>query len=153
MFDNIGGKIKDLTKVFCIIGIVACVILGFVLMCIEQVLLGFIVIFVGSVVCYLGSFFAYGFGQLIQNSDILISELKNKPDNSDDSQKSVPSASPSLGTSDIKPIVRNITIQNREIPVSVIKEDADWIKCPVCGIKQKDKNSKCRNCGQKFMND
>ena len=76
MFNNIGGKIKALAKVLCWIGIVFSVIGGIAMMLSQQadqgVLLGILTIVVGCLVSWIGSFFAYGFGQLIENTDELV---------------------------------------------------------------------------------
>ena len=78
MFDNIGGKIKKLTQVICWIGMITSVLVGFVIMSrpyggIAGVIIGVIVAAAGCFVSWIGSFFLYGFGQLIENSDILVS--------------------------------------------------------------------------------
>ena len=76
MFNNIGGKIKALAKVLCWIGIVCSVISGIAMMLSQQtdqgVLAGIVTIIVGCLVSWIGSFFAYGFGQLIENTDELV---------------------------------------------------------------------------------
>lgn len=78
MFDNIGGKIKTLAKIICWIGIIASVISGIALMASGAnryysgpgpVLLGILTIVFGSLASWIGSFFTYGFGQLIENTD------------------------------------------------------------------------------------
>ena len=73
MFDNIGGKIKTLAKVVCWIGIIACIITGIVLMATNDdlVLAGILTAVVGSLLSWVGSFILYGFGQLVENSDII----------------------------------------------------------------------------------
>lgn len=78
MFDNIGGKIKGLAKVICWIGIIASVIIGFTMFTTEMFLVGFLIIVLGSLFSWIGSFTAYGFGQLIENTDKMVeySELK-----------------------------------------------------------------------------
>lgn len=77
MFDNIGGKIKVLAQVVCWLGIIISVFLG--LINFENG--GIIVIILGSLFSWVGSFTLYGFGQLIENSDTLV-ELKKKESNS-----------------------------------------------------------------------
>lgn len=77
MFDNIGGKIKVLAQVVCWIGITISVIFG--LISFENG--GIVVIILGSLFSWIGSFTLYGFGQLIENSDILV-ELKKKENDS-----------------------------------------------------------------------
>ncbi len=75
MFDNIGRKIKTLAEVFCLIGMIASVVSGIVLMCFEDGFLffiGVVVIIVGGLLSWILSFNLYGFGQLIENTDILV---------------------------------------------------------------------------------
>ena len=76
MFDNIGGKIKKVAQIVCWIGIVASVISGIALMATDEDLVGagFLVLIGGPLVSWVGSFMVYGFGQLVENSDILVSE-------------------------------------------------------------------------------
>ena len=83
MFDNIGGKIKTLAKVLCWIGIVLSVIFGIAIMAsgsgrltingnytsVSSIVIGLIYMVFGCLISWLGSFFAYGFGQLIENSE------------------------------------------------------------------------------------
>lgn len=78
MFDNIGSKIKTLAKVVCWIGIIASVIIGFILLVQDEdtVLAGLLTMILGSLGSWIGSFMTYGFGQLIENSDILVSQNK-----------------------------------------------------------------------------
>ena len=83
MFSNIGGKIKVLAKVLCGIGIILSIISGIAVMAsgnnrvaingtyaiISPVIIGIVVIVFGCLMSWIGSFFAYGFGQLIENTD------------------------------------------------------------------------------------
>lgn len=88
MFSNIGRKIKVLAQVVCWVGIIAAVISGIIIMAggasISMggyeysssasgltVLAGFLVILLGSLFSWIGSFVLYGFGELIEsNADI-----------------------------------------------------------------------------------
>lgn len=74
MFDNIGGKIKVTAQIVCWVGIIISVILG--LISFENG--GIIVIILGSLLSWVGSFALYGFGQLIENTDILVELKKNE---------------------------------------------------------------------------
>ena len=76
MFDNIGSKIKVVAKVECWIGIFLSVIIGFVLLVQDEdaILTGFLVMVLGSLSSWVGSFMTYGFGQLIENSDTLVEQ-------------------------------------------------------------------------------
>lgn len=73
MFDNIGGKIKGLAMMFCWIGILSCIFVGIAIILIDENLVpvGLIVALAGSFFSWTGSFLLYGFGQLVENSDII----------------------------------------------------------------------------------
>ena len=79
MFKNMGGKIKTLTKITCWMGIIFWIIVGIVLVVIGLnaqndgamlMAIGAGVMVVGSLLSWIGSFFAYGFGELVDNSAI-----------------------------------------------------------------------------------
>lgn len=84
MFSNIGKKIKVLAKVLCWVGIVCSVLTGIAFIVhggnatltvngeyssAPALLIGILVIVFGSLASWISSFFAYGFGQLIENTD------------------------------------------------------------------------------------
>ena len=81
MFENIGGKIKILAKVICWIGIIASVISAIALWTADSsysptIALGFGVLIGGCLASWIGSFFAYGFGELV---DYASHELSKSP--------------------------------------------------------------------------
>ncbi len=98
MFDNIGSKIKTLAKVLCWLGIILSVISGIATIAAGAnsgtsynrygyssgsiagvgVLGGILIIVLGCLGSWIGSFFMYGFGQLIENSDIIASNSKSR---------------------------------------------------------------------------
>ena len=71
MFDNIGGKIKGFAKVVCGIGIAISVIIGLLSL---NAITALLIIGIGSLSSWIGSFMTYGFGQLIENTDILVKQ-------------------------------------------------------------------------------
>ena len=73
MFNNIGGKIKALAKVICWIGIIASVIGGIGMMIADEdmILYGLFTAVGGALISWIGSFFTYGFGELIDNTSKL----------------------------------------------------------------------------------
>lgn len=72
MFDNIGGKIKTLAKVICWIGIIVSIIAGIVAGVAmgsgSGVLVAILIIVIGALCSWIGSFLLYGFGELIDNT-------------------------------------------------------------------------------------
>ena len=91
MFNNIGRKIKTLAKVLCWIGCIFAIIIGISMMVSggnssyismngtpvsvgssASVIMGIIVIILGVLASWIGSFAMYGFGQLVENSDKLV---------------------------------------------------------------------------------
>lgn len=85
MFSNIGGKIKGLATAISVIGIGISVICGIIMIIAGayngnvMVGTGFAVLIGGSLASWIGSFFAYGFGELIENTTV-IAELAAKAD-------------------------------------------------------------------------
>lgn len=81
MFDNIGGKIKSVAKAICWIGIIASIIIGFVMLVQDDdtALAGVLILVLGSLGSWIGSFVTYGFGQLVENSDILVQQSNKMP--------------------------------------------------------------------------
>ena len=84
MFDNIGTKIKKLASViYCInllISFAVFLILLIVGMKSEQIVLvaiSFPCLLLGLLFSWVGSFFMYGFGRLIENSDELLKKITN----------------------------------------------------------------------------
>lgn len=90
MFDNIGKKIKTLAQVICVLGIIASAIGGIILW-ITGGGLGFVIslvaIPISAVVSWVGSFGLYGFGQLIENTDILVAQNEKKSKESNNSER------------------------------------------------------------------
>ena len=78
--DNIGGKIKVVAAIQCWVGIIASVIVGMILMAQDKdlILIGALITIIGSLSSWLSSFITYGFGQLVENSDILVAQNINK---------------------------------------------------------------------------
>ena len=73
MFDNIGGKIKTLAMVVTWVGIIASVLSSFIFLVIDDdmFIIGGVVAVFGSLLSWASSLVLYGFGQLIENTDII----------------------------------------------------------------------------------
>lgn len=83
MFDNIGGKIKTVAATIAWLGIIGSIIIGIIIIAeandsyypsATETLSGWLVIIVGSLSSWVSSFTLYGFGQLIENTDIISSK-------------------------------------------------------------------------------
>ena len=74
MFTNIGHKIKILAQILCWGGIIISVGIGISLFDVSE-LTGCIVLLAGPCISWPSSFFMYGFGQLVENSDIIADHL------------------------------------------------------------------------------
>ncbi len=78
MFENIGSRIKNLSKFICCIEIIACIVVGTVMAATNENLIfaGILVAVIGALLSWVGAFILYGFGQLIENSDIIAEESR-----------------------------------------------------------------------------
>ena len=76
MFDNISRKIKILAYVCTIVGILASLIIG-VEMLNSHNSDGMTVMILGSFISWVTSFTLYGFGQLIENTDIIANKFSD----------------------------------------------------------------------------
>lgn len=74
MYNNIGRKIKALAKVLAWIGIIASIVFGIAVTVEESdvAYLGFLIMPLGALVSWASSFTLYGFGELVENSAILV---------------------------------------------------------------------------------
>lgn len=88
MYKNIGSKIMTLAKVICVIGIFSSVSIGLICMLIPLILgvvspvlivYGILIPVFGSLLSWLNTLLLYGFGRLIENSDIIAGRKSLKP--------------------------------------------------------------------------
>ena len=86
MFDNIGLKIKMLAKFSTIIGIVISCIVGFVAMLSGAFLMGLLYALIGALIAWVGSFLLYGFGELVENNQIIACYCMENPKNNEGAQ-------------------------------------------------------------------
>ena len=78
MFSNIGSKIKAVARVFCWVDIVLSLIVGIVMFALSNLGgIGFVIIIVGCLGSWIGSFFTYGFGELIEKTTEIAESAKN----------------------------------------------------------------------------
>ncbi len=77
-YDNIGGKIKSWAIWIFIVEAIAAIIGGVTLIGNDDILYGFLTIVFGPIAAWVSSWLLYGFGQLIENSDIIAAEYNRK---------------------------------------------------------------------------
>ena len=134
MFDNIGGKIKTLAQVFCWIGIVSSALSGLVIMFDDDFLLGILIAAIGALLSWISSFTLYGFGQLIENSEIAngntyeIYQLlkKSLPEKEKEDEKKTVSPT---------------------VPTSYNKSSTDCWYCKECDSRNEANARFCKSCG------
>ena len=70
MFANVGQKIMDLASLVCWVGIVISILTGIIMMAAaeELILAGLLIAVVGSLGSWIGSWFTYGFGELLETT-------------------------------------------------------------------------------------
>ncbi len=81
MYSNIGGKIKVLAKIVCLLGIIVSLVYGIYFFATFYWMrgMGIVIILVGPLLSWVSSFFAYGFGELIEKTTA-IAEQTTKAD-------------------------------------------------------------------------
>lgn len=85
MFDKIGGKVKTVASMLCWLGIAASILLAISMWILIGILLGGFLGFVvacivggiGCLVSWLATYLFYAFGQLVDNSDLILQHLKD----------------------------------------------------------------------------
>lgn len=79
-YENIGNKIKGLAQMAFVVEAIAAVITGIALMASDEdmILYGLLVLIAGPIIAWVSSWLLYGFGQLIENSDIIAAEYNRK---------------------------------------------------------------------------
>ena len=74
MFNDISAKIKAPAQVLIWLGILASFVWGTVILASTESYTGVVVMVVGSILSWILSFCMYGFGQLIENTEVLINK-------------------------------------------------------------------------------
>lgn len=178
MFVNIGGKIKSLATILAVLGIIASIIIGCLMLDAGGGgLPGVLTIVGGSLLSWLSSFTLYGFGELIETNqsidsklDGLIQKTSNLIQNeglNTSSCKTKSASNPNLNT---KTKILNVcegchkeiekypcphcgfSPKLKEIPIHPLQKEDGSIVCPRCGTPQRGDRYRCFSCGQAFIN-
>ena len=148
MYDNIGSKIKSLATVICVVLIILSIISGIAIMIVSEgmVLVGILVAGLGSLFAWVSTFFIYGFGELIENTSILVRESKKISSNTKQEKASVESPlenkTPANTNSSYRASANNISTKT-----NTVSSTAKF--CSECGAKM-DVKKFCTNCGKEL---
>ncbi len=131
MFNNIGSKLKALAMAVCALGMLASLIFAISLWIQNNsvqgtIFTGIVVLVLGCLASWIGSFFTYGFGELIENTDEIKRKLydpKNSPAHSVPVIEQEEKVNGQVITS-----YKTVEEINRE---KKILDEGGW-KCPVC---------------------
>lgn len=169
MYSNIGRKIKGVAVAGCILGIIASLIIGFLLISNSSnsnptATMGWVILIVGSVSSWLGSFCLYGFGELIEktsaNNDVLLKierELKimNSKSHAQDDKNPIKDEVCMIAArrnmeSELQASAKMSSSQNVHVYRYPLKHYNGI--CPNCGSKfnKNTDSDTCTSCGAKF---
>jgi len=143
MYDNIGTKIKDVAIAFCIIGIIASVVLGIFLMD-GAVIGGLLVMVIGSLFSWLSSFPLYGFGEMIDK----LSAIEQNTRSIKSKEKNNTNAPAKASNSNSKK--NNSAFKEK----AVFEDEYMDVVCPECGetlsFNKSEKKCQCPFCDCTF---
>ena len=138
MYENIGGKIKGLAIVVFAIMAILSVVAGVFTLFRDNggFLIGILIAGIGILLSWIGTFFLYGFGQLIENTDILVYQAKN-------TSKNIEKISTNNVQKDVseEKVAESIKSSKQSAP----NTSATVKRCPLCGEKVTSKT--CNFCG------
>ena len=152
MFDDIGSKLKTLAKVSTILGIIGSVIAGCALMG-DDFLTGLLILVLGSVFSWIGSFTVYGLGQLIENTDELVKQgqvqvQQGRVQIQQNISTPAPAAKETPAPAPSSPL--DAFLAQSSVPDDRIDLGAGFFRCPNCKTVQ-NKRDTCRYCNKPLM--
>jgi len=177
MFDNIGDTIKTIAKYLMVIGIIGCVIIGIIMMYEGEYGMGLFLLIGGPISSFVSATIFYGFGQLIENTDIIVADVKQKRNKRNAENRDIKIISqndPTIGQASVwtecPDCHQPITIKEGELVVTcpscngtfkvkgAQEEPANKIirkTCPNCGnmayYEEGQTEATCRWCGKSFV--
>ena len=115
MFNNIGGKIKNVAQLFIWLGISVSVVSGLIIIGSSELPMGILMIIGGSLISCLSSLTLYGFGQLIEHTEHIANNIASnqipKQDNMSVSPEGINTCD-CCGKTNIKTFECNITLKD-----------------------------------------
>ena len=140
MFDNIGSKIKGLATIISFIGIGASIVIGLSLLFNGGGAVSVIIALIGALFSWLSSFFMYGFGQLIENSDEAVRILK-----ATNNQQPQPTETFTSVDTSADSHLQQIALPPQEHTEEIIS-DGKIYKCQKCGARMNRPYATCVFC-------
>lgn len=123
MFEDVGAKIKGAAIAMFVIEVIAAIVCGCIFINEPY---GWIILILGPVIAWMFSIVVYGFGQLVENSDLLALDKRNDAS----SEKEV------------------IDAEKKEVVVQSVSQQQ--FSCYSCGNPVNFGDSKCTQCGAAF---
>lgn len=153
MFENIGAKIKALAVGIMVIGIILYILIGIIVMFIGigeeeggMILIGFLIMALGTLIAWISSWFLYGYGELIDKVSKMEAKLPNMEQNYQiwSSAAASPQGNPNMPIPKKASQTMNLHEIARKMDLEVKEEK--WI-CPKCGSKNNVGKMQCSSCG------
>lgn len=149
MYDNVGAKIKGLSKIFFVFEVIVAIMVGFFLMSIAEsfVFLGWIVIIGGSVLAWLSHLLLYGFGELVEKTCVIAQNTRRTMYQEHNVNPSATAISTPLnGNPEKNGVSAEETVKVRETTSTRLSQK-DTTTCPLCKFVQPSDRKSCMNCG------
>ena len=151
MFDNIGGKMKGIASTAFLLGAVGACALGVAVKTVfrgkEGVLVGLIIAGLGVALAYFNSIRLYAYGQLVENSDIAVGQLREIKGQISKGIESATSQEAKSGAIEAKAADRQV---KSAAHIHDPQPMEGMITCPVCGCTQRSNRLICWKCGTKL---
>lgn len=155
MFDNIGSKIKTVAATIAWLGIIGSIIIGIIIIAeandsyypsATETLRGWLVIIVGSLSSWVSSFTLYGFGQLIENTDIISAEFESIKRTASEyaanaSDKTPPSSNDTASSANLDPCIGTCELCD--------KENVKVVRCKIVDSMGRRYRYLCADCMKK----
>jgi len=156
-YENIGDKIKNWAKWIFILEAIGAIITGFVLICNGFFLAGFLTLFLGPFVAWVGSWILYAFGELVEKTsnnesntrqilEKLNKEITHNTEEYKHEENPTANESTTSNSNEIPP-------ENKEVwedTATFLITENNTIICSLCKCEQPNNRKVCWHCGVKF---
>ena len=164
LYENIGGKIKNLAKWIFIIEAIGAIITGLVLLFTDEdlILYGLLTLVGGPIVAYVSSWILYAFGELVEktadnenNTRQILKKINKNPasyitEESEGKVKSIIASEPTISKASE---TSNEKKENWTDTTIFSTTEKGTIICSQCNFEQPGNRTCCWHCGAKFENE